>query len=221
MCMRKSGYRRIIRCVRFGRWWTKCCGRCQRISTLYADSGRGHSIAPERPLRALLLQCFYSIRSERMLVEQINYSLAVPLVCGPRYGRAGCGIMRCSARIASGCCRPISRGNFRIGAGTGAPVCIRINTTVDGTLIEAWPVRRAFRKKTVQTRATARTSATATTQRHASVETDPEAKLYRKARRPGIAHELFVHVLVENRNGLIVERWRQRPIVSPNGTRHC
>ena len=43
------------------------------FDALYADSGR-HSIAPERLLRALLLQCFYSIRSERMLVEQINYS---------------------------------------------------------------------------------------------------------------------------------------------------
>ena len=43
------------------------------FDALYADSGR-RSIAPERLLRALLLQCFYSIRSERMLVEQINYS---------------------------------------------------------------------------------------------------------------------------------------------------
>src|SRR3974377_1898915 len=45
----------------------------KRFDSVYADSGR-HSIAPERLLRALLLQCFYSIRSERMLVEQINYS---------------------------------------------------------------------------------------------------------------------------------------------------
>ena len=45
----------------------------KKFDAVYADSGR-HSIAPERLLRALLLQCFYSIRSERMLVEQINYS---------------------------------------------------------------------------------------------------------------------------------------------------
>jgi transposase len=45
----------------------------KQFDAVYADSGR-YSIAPERLLRALLLQCFYSIRSERMLVEQINYS---------------------------------------------------------------------------------------------------------------------------------------------------
>src|SRR3974377_336168 len=43
------------------------------FDSVYADTGR-HSIAPERLLRALLLQCFYSLRSERMLVEQINYN---------------------------------------------------------------------------------------------------------------------------------------------------
>jgi transposase len=45
----------------------------KKFDAVYADSGR-HSIAPERLLRTLRWQCFYSIRSERMLVEQINYS---------------------------------------------------------------------------------------------------------------------------------------------------
>ena len=40
---------------------------------LYATGGRG-SIAPEKPLRALLLQAFYSVRSERQLMEQITYN---------------------------------------------------------------------------------------------------------------------------------------------------
>ena len=44
------------------------------FSTLYADSGR-HSIAPEKLLRAQLLQLFYSLRSERMLMEQLRYNL--------------------------------------------------------------------------------------------------------------------------------------------------
>ncbi|WP_043283091.1 transposase, partial [Burkholderia ubonensis] len=44
------------------------------FSTIYADSGRA-SIAPEKLLRALLLQVFYSVRSERMLMEQMRYNL--------------------------------------------------------------------------------------------------------------------------------------------------
>jgi transposase len=49
------------------------------FTKLYADSGRP-SIAPERLLRALLLQVFYTIRSERQLMEQLHYNLSVPLV---------------------------------------------------------------------------------------------------------------------------------------------
>lgn len=52
---------------------------------LYSDTGRP-SIAPERLLRALLLQVFYSIRSERMLMEQLDYNLLFRWVCGPGHG---------------------------------------------------------------------------------------------------------------------------------------
>jgi transposase len=50
---------------------------------LYSEVGRP-SIAPERLLRALLLQVFYSVRSERLLMEQLNYNLLFPLVRGIR-----------------------------------------------------------------------------------------------------------------------------------------
>jgi transposase len=55
------------------------------FDALYAPDGR-ESIPPERLLRALLLQAFYTIRSERQLVERIEFDLAVPLVCWPRHG---------------------------------------------------------------------------------------------------------------------------------------
>jgi transposase len=58
----------------------------KRFDDLYADNGRP-SIPPERLLRALLLQIFYSIRSERMLMEHLDYNL----------------LSRCSARTGSGC----------------------------------------------------------------------------------------------------------------------
>ena len=56
-----------------------------RFHNLYAKTGRP-SIAPEKLLRALLLQALYSVRSERMLMEQLNYNPAVPLVRGPEHG---------------------------------------------------------------------------------------------------------------------------------------
>ncbi len=52
---------------------------------LYAKTGRP-SIAPEKLLRALLLQALYSVRSERMLMEQLDYNLLFPLVRGLKHG---------------------------------------------------------------------------------------------------------------------------------------
>ena len=60
------------------------------FSSLYSSYGRA-SIPPEKLLRALLLQAFYGIRSERQLMEQITYNDAVPLVHRPVDGRAGVG----------------------------------------------------------------------------------------------------------------------------------
>jgi hypothetical protein len=61
-----------------------------KFDALYASSGRT-SIAPEKLLRALLLQAFYGVRSERQLMEQVTYNMAVPLVHRPVDGRAGVG----------------------------------------------------------------------------------------------------------------------------------
>src|SRR5450631_4390332 len=65
-------------------------GLSRSFGKMYPDWGRP-SIAPEKLLRALLLQLLYSIRSERLLMEQLEYKSAVPLVCGVECGRAGVG----------------------------------------------------------------------------------------------------------------------------------
>ena len=57
----RNEYLRIIRCARCDASWIRSCERCR--------------IAPERLLRALLLQVFSSIRSERLLMEQLDYNL--------------------------------------------------------------------------------------------------------------------------------------------------
>jgi transposase len=69
---------------------------------LYAASGRP-SIVPEYVLRALLLQVFYSVCSERLLVEQIDYNLLFRWFFGSGMDDAGWNPMPCSPRTATGC----------------------------------------------------------------------------------------------------------------------
>ncbi len=72
-----------------------------RFNKLYAKTER-LSIAPERLLRALLLQMLYSVRSERMLMEQLEYNLLFRWFVGFRRMKR-CGIRRCSRRIGIAC----------------------------------------------------------------------------------------------------------------------
>jgi len=72
-----------------------------QFGKLYSEVGRP-SIAPERLLRALLLQIFYSVRSERLLMEQLNYNLLFRWFVGMTRTKR-CGCRQYSPRIASGC----------------------------------------------------------------------------------------------------------------------
>ena len=71
----RTSCRRIIRCARFACWSTRRWhGLNGLFNAIYADSGRA-SIAPEKLLRAMLIQVFFSVRSERQLMEQMRYNL--------------------------------------------------------------------------------------------------------------------------------------------------
>ena len=72
------------------------------FDALYARVGRP-SIPPERLLRAQLLQLFYSMRSERLLMEQLDYNILFRWFVGLEHGRTDLGCRRCSRRIATGC----------------------------------------------------------------------------------------------------------------------
>jgi transposase len=88
-----------------------------KFAKLYSDVGRP-SIAPERLLRSLLLQIFYSVRSERMLIEQLQYKHAVPVVCRDGDGRSGMesrGVQQESGALAERGDRGVV---FPAGAGT-------------------------------------------------------------------------------------------------------
>lgn len=71
-----------IICAPFARCWKKCWKACRRACRGSIPALDGPSVAPERLLRALLLQALYSIRSERQLMEQLDYNLLFPRFMG-------------------------------------------------------------------------------------------------------------------------------------------
>ena len=109
-----------------------------QLAALYAENGRP-SIPPEQLLRALLVQAFYTIRSERQLMEQLNYNLlsAGSLACRLTI-RSGC--RRCLARTATGCWRRHRGSVYGRGAEPAAVKAVLSDEhfSVDCTLIQAW-----------------------------------------------------------------------------------
>ncbi len=113
---------------------------------LYSQVGRP-SIAPERLLRALLLQVFYSVRSERLLMEQLT-TLAVPLVCGLGDRRRGVeprGVQQEPRRLLN---QDLAQKFFAHVKEQAAGLMSDEHFTVDGTLIEAWAGQKSFRRRT-------------------------------------------------------------------------
>jgi transposase len=171
---------------------------------LYAKTGRP-SVPPERLLRAVLLQIFYSVRSERLLMEQMNYNLLFRWFVGlemdePVWNHAVFSKNR--ERLLN---QEVAREFFRRVLAQAKPHLSDEHFTVDGTLIEAWASQKSFQKKDGgetepgQFRGEKRSNET-----HES-KTDPEAKLYRKGHGQEAKLGYLGHVLMENRNGLIVD----------------
>jgi transposase len=176
----------------------------KEFDALYADSGR-HSIAPERLLRALLLQCFYSIRSERMLVEQISYSWLFRWFVGLDMDEQVWNHAVFSKNRERLLNAEIARTFFAKVLAQAREFVSDEHFTVDGTLIEAWASQKSFQKKDGSDKGDGsnfhgqqRRNVT-----HQS-KTDPEARLYRKGGGQESRMSYLGHVLVENRNGLIV-----------------
>jgi transposase len=171
---------------------------------LYAKTGRP-SIPPERLLRALLLQIFYSVRSERLLMEQLSYNLLFRWFVGmemdePVWNHAVFSKNR--ERLLN---QDVARAFFARVLAQAKPHLSDEHFTVDGTLIGAWASQKSFQKKNggegdgSQFRGDKRTNDT-----HES-KTDPDAKLYRKGNGQEARLGYLGHVMMENRNGLIVD----------------
>lgn len=179
----------------------------KRFDKMYADNGRP-SIPPERLLRALLLPTFYSIRSERMLMEQLDYNLLFRWFVGlemdePVWNHAVFSKNR--ERLLN---ETVAREFFREVLEQAKPHLSQEHFTVDGTMIEAWASQKSFQRKEdddsdrpggASFHGDKRSNAT-----HAS-KTDPDARLYKKSRGSEAKLSYLGHVMVENRHGFIVE----------------
>jgi transposase len=180
-------------------------GMSKGLEGLYSKVGRP-SIPPERLLRALLLQVFYSVRSERLLMEQLNYNLLFRWFVGleiddPVWNHAVFSKNR--DRLLN---QDLAQTFFAHVKGQAARLMSDEHFTVDGTLIEAWAGQKSFRRKDDDAAGGGGGGdfhgELRRNQTHAS-STDPEARLYKKSAGQEAKLSYLGHILVENRNGLI------------------
>jgi transposase len=177
----------------------------REFDSLYARVGRP-SIPPERLLRAQLLQIFYSIRSERLLMEQLDYNLLFRWFVGMDMDEpiwAPTVFTKNRDRLLN---QEIARSFFRRVVDRADSLMSDEHFTVDGTLIEAWASQKSFQRKDGgpdgdgrNFRGDERKNDT-----HAST-TDPDARLYRKSNGAESRLAYLGHLLIENRHGLIAD----------------
>jgi transposase len=170
---------------------------------LYSQVGRP-SIAPERLLRALLLQVFYSVRSERLLMEQLNYNLLFRWFVGLEIDDAVWNHAVFSKNRDRLLNQDLAQKFFAHVKEQAAGLMSDEHFTVDGTLIEAWAGQKSFRRKDDGGSGSGGDfhGESRRNQTHAS-RTDPEARLYKKSTGQESKLSYLGHTLVENRNGLI------------------
>ena len=175
------------------------------FDALYAAGGRP-SIAPERLLRALLLQVLYSRRSERLLMEEMNYNLLFRWFVGLEVDDEVWDVTvftKNRERLIAG---EVAQKFFAavLKQARGAALLSDEHFTVDGTLLEAWASRRSFAKKPdPPQRGTGARGRKLLRDPHAS-KTDPEARLFRRSQAAESRPSYLGHVITENRNGLVV-----------------
>src|SRR6266436_7958612 len=122
--------------------------RSPEFEKLYAKSGRP-SIPPEKLLRALLLQALYSVRSERQLMEQLDYNLLYRWFVGLPMDEEVWDVTvftKNRDRLLEG---EVAEGflDAVVKQGKEQGLLSEEHFTVDGTLIEAWASRRSFQEK--------------------------------------------------------------------------
>jgi transposase len=187
-----------------------------RFDAVYIKFGRP-SIAPEKLLRALLLQALYSIRSERQLMEQLDYNILFRWFVGLGMDDrvwTPTTFTKNRERLLEG---DIATAFFQavlLQAET-AQLLSDEHFTVDGTLLEAWASHKSFQRKDPPTSPTDPPASGSnpsvdfkgeprSNDTHQST-TDPDARLYRKGNGREAHLGYLGHVVMENRHGLLVD----------------
>jgi transposase len=182
------------------------------FQAMYSQEGRP-SIPPEKLLRALLLQILYTIRSERLLMEQLDYNLLFRWFVGLSMDDQVWDHSVFSKNQERFLDSDLAAAFFAriLEQAAAAGLLSDEHFTVDGTLIEAWASLKSFRPKDtpppeggggrnpeVDFHGEKRLNRT-----HAST-TDPEARLFKKGKGKEAKLCFMGHVLMENRHGLVV-----------------
>jgi len=194
-----------------------------RFNKLYAKTGRP-SIAPEKLLRALLLQALYSVRSKRMLMEQLNYNLLFRWFVGLNMDDSVWDLTVFTKNRERWLDGDIAEAFFQavLQQARERSLLSDEHLTVDGTLLEAWASVKSYQRKDAKNDVPPDDPGNATVdfhgekrsnQTHAS-KTDPDAKMARKGKGKEAKLSYNGNLLVENRHGLIVNS----EVFEANGT---
>jgi transposase len=174
---------------------------------LYSRTGRP-SIAPERLLRATLVMALFSVRSERQLMEQLHYNLLYRWFVGLEMDDPVWDVTVFTKNrerlIAGEVSQHLLRAVVEQAGEQG--LLSEEHFTVDGTLLQAWASARSFKAKSDPPAPGSGSGSKGSVLLRDKVEsrTDPDARLYKKSAADKSVPAYQGHVLMENRNGLVV-----------------
>lgn len=191
-------------------------GLSTRFEALYSKLGRP-SIPPEQLLRALLLQVFFTIRSERMLMEQLQYNLLFRWFVGLNMDENvwdATVFTKNRNRLLEGDIAQAFLGQV-LNQAKEQELLSREHFTVDGTLLEAWASMKSYQEKENPPEQGSGSRGQFLRRDTHGSKTDPEAMLYRKAKRDAFKLSYLGHVLMENRSGLPIAA--RVTVASPQG----
>jgi transposase len=198
------------------------------LDSMYSTIGRP-SIPPERLLKSTLLMALYTVRSERLFCEQLDYNILFRWFLDMSLDEESFDHSSFTRNRDRLLVHDVAKEFFRtvVEQARAAGLLSDEHFSVDGTLIEAWASLKSFRPKgekpedrpppddpgnpTVNFHGEKRSNTT-----HEST-TDPESKLARKSKAAAAKLSYSQHALIENRNGLLVDI----RVAEANGTAEC
>ena len=178
-----------------------------QFAKMYSHTGRP-SIAPERLLRALLLQMLYGYRSERRLMQEMQYNFALRWFVGMTMGETPWDVTVFTKNRERFLQSELAQQWLKavVLEARAGQLLDEEHFSVDGTLLEAWASEASYQPKKdppAPGQGSGRRGELLKRDTHES-RTDPEARMYRKSASERFRLSYLGHVVTENRNGLIV-----------------